>query len=93
MFSGSISGWTIFKKHTSLLTPKTLSETRRKCRFESIKGIRLQFTSAIAALEEESIVVASVLNVEVLTMIKHIMSFEFVILKAKFLKNLEYKFL
>ena len=47
-------------------------------RFESIKTIRLQFLGVIAGLEEVSTVVASVLKVEVLSIIKHIMSFEFV---------------
>lgn len=71
MFSGT-------KIHAALLTPKPLSETRWKCRFESIKAICLQFPGVIAALEEITTVVASNLKVDVFSTIKHITSFEFV---------------
>lgn len=76
--SGSVIRWNIFKTHAPLLTPKPLSETRWECRLESIKAIRLQFPGVITALEEVATVVASVLKVEVLSIINNIKSFEFV---------------
>ncbi|KAL4152822.1 hypothetical protein QTP88_000655 [Uroleucon formosanum] len=54
LFSSSTKRWSILKKHCQELTLKPLSETRWKCRVESIKAIRYQIPGIIKALEEVS---------------------------------------